>query len=203
MCYAYGVAKSNQEFFGCFTAFHLCEWNSKLCFLFSCDEDKSDNTVDERVSNKNSGTECGLPTSVQSPASPAKQNQTFICVSKAMPVQFSTGHVAGLSAAAEQPAAPCSTPPPALQGTTLQERINLEMSVLRRQEAVLKLQEEYYTLKIKRMRKQMEETLSEDWSSCWERLVSLCDSWLPVKCERWTRQKSRQPFNLFVLKLKS
>ncbi|KAL6111758.1 uncharacterized protein ACO6RY_08668 [Pungitius sinensis] len=40
--------------------------------------------------------------------------------------------------------------------------MDLEMSVLRRKEAVLKLQEEYYTLKIKLMKKQMEQPLSKD-----------------------------------------
>ncbi|XP_029907677.1 uncharacterized protein LOC115359378 [Myripristis murdjan] len=51
---------------------------------------------------------------------------------------------------------PCATVPtaaPSAQYTTLQERMDLEMSVLRRQEAVLKLQEEYYTLKIKQLKK--------------------------------------------------
>ena len=49
-----------------------------------------------------------------------------------------------------------STPasPHTSQHTTLQERMDLELSVLRRQEAVLKLQEEYYSLKIKLLKKQ-------------------------------------------------
>ncbi|CAL8337868.1 unnamed protein product [Lota lota] len=49
-----------------------------------------------------------------------------------------------------------STPasPHTSQHTTLQDRMDLEMSVLRRQEAVLKLQEEYYSLKIKLLKKQ-------------------------------------------------
>ncbi|KAJ3602551.1 hypothetical protein NHX12_030303 [Muraenolepis orangiensis] len=40
------------------------------------------------------------------------------------------------------------------QHTMPQERMDLEVSVLRRQEAVLKLQEEYYSLKIKLLKKQ-------------------------------------------------
>ncbi|XP_077582293.1 uncharacterized protein LOC144202997 isoform X2 [Stigmatopora nigra] len=50
----------------------------------------------------------------------------------------------------------------AAQCTMSQERMDLEMSVLRRQDAVLKLQEEYYTLKIEWMKKQMAQSTLQD-----------------------------------------
>ncbi|KAL6111757.1 uncharacterized protein ACO6RY_08668 [Pungitius sinensis] len=82
--------------------------------------------------------------------------------SKSLAVHFSTHHADGFAASAEPVDTLYSSPPPAANCTALQERMDLEMSVLRRKEAVLKLQEEYYTLKIKLMKKQMEQPLSKD-----------------------------------------
>ncbi|XP_029948386.1 myb/SANT-like DNA-binding domain-containing protein 3 isoform X2 [Salarias fasciatus] len=56
----------------------------------------------------------------------------------------------------------CLTSVQSVQCRTLQERRDLEMSVLRRQETVLRLQEEYYTLKLKMMKKQMEESAEKE-----------------------------------------
>lgn len=125
--------------------------------FFSCD-DGSDQTTDERFPNKHSLTELDLPTYPDPSASPAKQKPTFTNVPKSLAVH----RVAGFTAPAGRLATPCSTSPPSVHCTTSQERMDLEMSVLKRQEAVLKLQEEYYTLKIKMMKKQLEEPLSKD-----------------------------------------
>lgn len=94
--------------------------------------------------------------------SPAEEKITALTsVSKSLAARFSTPTVA--TVAREHSATLCSPAPPSVHSTTLQERMDLEMSVLRRQEAVLKLQEEYYTLKIKLMKKQMEESAQKDW----------------------------------------
>ncbi|XP_044037060.1 myb/SANT-like DNA-binding domain-containing protein 4 [Siniperca chuatsi] len=127
----------------------------------SSDEDGHDHTTDERFSNKHPLRELELPTYPDPSTSPAEQKMTaFTNVPKSLAVQFSTHRAIGLTASAEQLDTPCSAS--SVHCTTLQERMDLEMSVLRRQEAVLKLQEEYYTLKIKLMKKQMEEPLSKD-----------------------------------------
>lgn len=123
-------------------------------FFPSCDEDGNEHTIDEQFSNKH-------PAYPDPSTSPAEQKMTvFTNVPKSHAVHFNTHRVAGF-APVEPPDTPCSASPSA-HFTTVQERMDLEMSVLRRQEAVLKLQEEYYTLKIKLMRKQMEEPFSKD-----------------------------------------
>ncbi|XP_028303361.1 uncharacterized protein LOC114463774 [Gouania willdenowi] len=73
-------------------------------------------------------------------------------------VLFGSSHPMMFNESEENLDPSCTTPQQPAQFKTLQERVDLEMSVLRRQEAVLKLQEEYYTLKIKMMKKQMEES---------------------------------------------
>lgn len=123
--------------------------NASFAF-FSCVDDGSDHVTDEGFPNKHSLTELDLPACPDPSATPAKQkNPTF-------PKSLAAHRVAGFPAPAEQLAAPCCASPPSVHCTTSQERMDLEMSVLKRQEAVLKLQEEYYTLKIKMMKKQME-----------------------------------------------
>ncbi|XP_023811030.1 uncharacterized protein LOC101155681 [Oryzias latipes] len=58
---------------------------------------------------------------------------------------------------------PCSSSSsPICRPAALQEKFNLEMSVLRRQDKVLKLQEEYYALKIKLLKNQIKEFSQED-----------------------------------------
>ncbi|RVE72552.1 hypothetical protein OJAV_G00039910 [Oryzias javanicus] len=60
----------------------------------------------------------------------------------------------------QSPCSSSSSPPrrPAAQ----QEKLDLEMSVLRRQDKILKLQEEYYTLKIKLLKNQIKEFSQEN-----------------------------------------
>ncbi|KAM9361597.1 uncharacterized protein ABDE67_022651 [Symphorus nematophorus] len=128
----------------------------------SCDEDGNDHTIDGRFSNKHPLTELDLPTYPDPSTSPADQKMTFTDVPKSFTVQLSNHRAAGFSASAERLDTPFSASPPSAHCTTLQERMDLEMSVLRRQEAVLKLQEEYYALKIKMMKKQMEEPHLKD-----------------------------------------
>nr|XP_046240311.1 myb-related transcription factor, partner of profilin-like [Scatophagus argus] len=117
----------------------------------SCGEDGKDNTTEERL------TDLDLPAYPDPSTSPANQKMTFTDVPKSLTVQFGTHRAAGCTASAARLDTPSSVSPPSVHCTTLQERMDLEMSVLRRQEAVLKLQEEYYMLKIKLMKKQMEE----------------------------------------------
>lgn len=105
--------------------------------------------MDESFSNS-------FPLTSSASTSPAKENAAFVNIRKSLALQFSCGS----KTPGELPATLCPTIPPSVQCPTLQERIDLEMSVLRRQDAVLKLQEEYYTLKIKKIRKEMEEPLS-------------------------------------------
>lgn len=130
-------------------------------FFFSCDE--NEHTIDERFSNKHPLRELELPAYPDPSTSPAKQKMAASTnVPKSLAVHFSTHRATGFAASSDHLDTPCSTSPPAVHCKTMQERMDLEMSVLRRQEAVLKLQEEYYTLKIKLMKKQMEEPLSKD-----------------------------------------
>ncbi|GLD69987.1 uncharacterized protein AKAME5_002130400 [Lates japonicus] len=128
----------------------------------SCDKDGNDHTTDERLTNKRPLTEHELSTYPDPSTSPGEQKITFANVPNSLAVQFSTPRAAIFTASGEHSDTPCSTSPTSAHCTTLQERMDLEMSVLRRQEAVLKLQEEYYTLKIKLMKKQMEEPLQKD-----------------------------------------
>lgn len=94
--------------------------------------------------------------------SPEEQKVSFYNSVHHSPVMHIGNHGMTVSAATV-PVAPLtmprsvSTPASSVhisQHTTLQERMDLEMSVLRRQDAVLKLQEEYYSLKIKLLKKQ-------------------------------------------------
>lgn len=119
-------------------------------------EDGNDHTMDEKFSNKHLQTELDFPTCLDQSTSPAEQKCTFTNVPLA--VQVSTLHAAGFTAEPVDTA--CSTSPSSVHWATLQEPKDLEIPVLRRQEALLKLQEEYYKLKIKLMKKQIEETLS-------------------------------------------
>ncbi|XP_042367482.1 uncharacterized protein LOC121965382 [Plectropomus leopardus] len=128
-----------------------------------CDGDENQRTIDETFSDKHPLREMELPTYPDNSTSPAEQKITvYTNIPKSIAVNFSSHPAAGFNASAEHPDTPCSTTPPSVHCTTLQERMDLEMSVLRRQESVLKLQEEYYTLKIKMMKKQMEEPLSKN-----------------------------------------
>lgn len=132
-------------------------------FFSSCDEDGNDHSIDERFTNNHPLRDLELPTYPDPSTSPAEEKMTaFTNVPKSLAVHFSTPCAAGFTASAEQTHTPCSTSPTSAHCTTLQERMDLEMCVLRRQEAVLRLQEEYYTLKIKLMKKQMEEPLQKD-----------------------------------------
>lgn len=108
-----------------------------------------------------------LPVYSDASTSPREQKMVFNSIPKSLAVQFSSPCSAVFTASGEHLDTPCSTSPTTtVHCATLQERMDLEMSVLRRQEAVLKLQEEYYTLKIKLMKKQMEEPHQDDWSDC-------------------------------------
>lgn len=173
-------------------------------FFSSCEEDGNDRSIDERFTDNHPLTKLELPTYPDPSTSPAEQKVTaFTNVPKSLAMHFSTPRAAGFTASAEQLHTPCSTSTPSVHCTTLQERMDLEMCVLRRQEAVLRLQEEYYTLKIKLMKKQMEEPLPKNWSSCRERPVAPVDLCLPVKCDHSCQQKIKLYYDLFVLKLKS
>ncbi|XP_028262549.1 uncharacterized protein LOC114436473 isoform X2 [Parambassis ranga] len=74
----------------------------------------------------------------------------------------SSGTSASLIDSGEHLDASCSASIQTAGSTSLQERMNLEMTVMRRQAAVLKLQQEYYTLKIKQLKMQMNESLQND-----------------------------------------
>ncbi|KAM7401823.1 hypothetical protein PAMP_017101 [Pampus punctatissimus] len=125
----------------------------------SCDMDGSDHTIEERFADKHQMTDLELPAyAANISASPPEQKlAAFTNIPKSLAVQFSTPRSAVFTASGNQ-----SDSPTSMHCTTIQERMDLEMSVLRRQEAVLKLQEEYYTLKIKLMKKQMEDPLPKD-----------------------------------------
>lgn len=112
----------------------------------------------ETFSNRYPLAELELHTYTTASTSTAKPNITLTTVPKSLALQFS----GGFSAPEDGVAGPCLTSSPSLHFPTMQERVDLEMSVLRRQDAVLKLQEEYYMLKIKMIKKQMKEPFSED-----------------------------------------
>lgn len=124
----------------------------------SSDKDGNPHTVNERFTNKCPLAEHDLPTYSDPSVSPAAQKFTFSNVAKSFAVQLGTPHAVVLTDSGEHLGTSCSSCPPSAHCTNLQERMDLEMSVLRRQEEVLKLQQEYYTLKIKLMKKQMEES---------------------------------------------
>ncbi|XP_058487114.1 uncharacterized protein LOC131460536 [Solea solea] len=130
---------------------------------FRCEKDLNSHTDDDSFTNKCPLTGHEFSTYPQPPSSPGEQKMTaFTSLPRSHVVQFGAAHASFLMASGEHPDTPCSTSPTTAHCTSLQERMDLEMSVLRRQEAVLKLQEEYYTLKIKLMRKQMEEPPQKD-----------------------------------------
>ncbi|XP_068450644.1 myb/SANT-like DNA-binding domain-containing protein 4 [Clinocottus analis] len=135
---------------------------SELMEAHQNSDEGSEHRIDARYSNQHPQRELELPTYPDPSTSPAEQKMADF--PKTFAVHFSTHHAAGVAAAAEHRDAfrpSSSSAPPAAHCTTLQERVDLEMSVLRRQEAVLRLQEEYYTLKIQLMKRQTE-TLSKD-----------------------------------------
>lgn len=138
----------------CFFVIWIYVLSNKFIDLFfspSCDEDGNDHT------------ELDLPT-YPNPSTPlAEQKLTLTNVPTSLAVQFSAHRAAGFAASAEPLDTPCAASPRCtVHCSPLQERNDLEISVLRRQEAVLKLQEEYYTLKIKQIKKQMEEPIPKD-----------------------------------------
>lgn len=83
-------------------------------------------------------------------------NEEWICKSGCEKMRNDHANDETVPKSEERLDASCWTPWQPAHSRTAQERLDLEMSVLRRQERVLKLQEEYYTLKIKMMKKQME-----------------------------------------------
>lgn len=121
-----------------------------FCCFFRCDQDGNNHIIEEIFSNKK---ELDFPVYTNPPTSAAKQMMPFTNITK---------KPAGFTASAERQNASHSTSPPSAQSASSKERQDMEMSVLRRQEAVLKLQEEYYTLKIKLMKKQMEALPQKD-----------------------------------------
>ncbi|XP_063765907.1 uncharacterized protein LOC134882227, partial [Eleginops maclovinus] len=128
----------------------------------SCDEDGNQHSIDERFSKKHPLRELELPTHSEPSSSPAEPEITvFPNFPKSIAMHFSTPRAADFATSAGHQETSCSSSSPG-NCTMLQDRLDLEMSVLRRQETVLKLQEEYYTLKIKMMKKQIEEPLSKD-----------------------------------------
>lgn len=92
-----------------------------------------------------------------SPAQPKRKLLPFSHIHKPLAAHFSNHHDTGFNASEEHLETSCSTSLSPVHCATLQDKLDLEMSVLRRQEAVLKLQEEYYTLKINLMKKKMAE----------------------------------------------
>lgn len=116
----------------------------------SCDRDENHHTLHETPLSEDdfsSYVPCNIPT---------KEEPTIVNIPKLLSVRVGSPHPVVAFSSGEPLSTPCSTSSSLVNGTTLQERMDLEISVLRRQEAVLKLQEEYYTLKIKMMKKQME-----------------------------------------------
>ncbi|KAM9813848.1 uncharacterized protein ACB057_003668 [Neosynchiropus ocellatus] len=124
----------------------------------SCDNDGNPNTQGERFTIKHQG---DLSPSAYSddPSVSLVEHKVppFLHIPKLLPVQYH--HGMDYSAAGDPADTPSSSYGPS---ATLQERMDLEMSVLRRQDAVLKLQEEYYTLKIKMMKRKMEDDVIND-----------------------------------------
>lgn len=129
-----------------------------MLFFSRCGKEDEDCTT-TRVTNNGPFPETALFTYPDPSTSPHEHKMTgFTNVSTSLAVQFSSPNAAVFTVAREHSNTPRMTSPPSAHGTTSQERTDLEMSVLRRQEAVLKLQEEYYALKIKLMKKQMEQS---------------------------------------------
>lgn len=135
--------------------------SSWCCFPFSCNEDGGEDTMRETSSNKHPLAELEHHTYTAASTSTAKPNITLTNVPKSLALQISTG----FSAPDDELASPCPTTAPCPHCPSSQERMDLEMSVLRRQDAVLKLQEEYYMLKLEMIKKQMQAPFSENWKS--------------------------------------
>ncbi|XP_051931767.1 uncharacterized protein si:dkey-6e2.2 [Hippocampus zosterae] len=93
-----------------------------------------------------------------STTTPGQKFNPFCNIPKQFAVQFSPHFSAASGEQSNSHCCPCTH---AAHCTPSQERMDLEMSVLRRQEAVLKLQEEYYTLKIQQMKKQTAKSLQD------------------------------------------
>lgn len=156
--------------------FKPCIFKCKFFCHFSCENDEKKHAVNERFTDKHSLTELELPSYAASQTLPSKHHvdpstspplqkiSPFANIPRSLAVHFNSPCTALSATPAEQLDSPCSASPSSVHCTTLQDRLDLEMSVLRRQEAVLKLQEEYYTLKIKLMKKQMEEPILKEWS---------------------------------------
>ncbi|XP_061688908.1 uncharacterized protein LOC133507649 isoform X2 [Syngnathoides biaculeatus] len=115
----------------------------------------------EQFKAKHEQTQLELPAYAgdQSTTAVGQKRTSFSNISKQLPVQFSPHHPAASGEQSNSNCFPCTH---VAHCTTSQERMDLEVSVLRRQEAVLKLQEEYYTLKIHRLKKQMAESPLQD-----------------------------------------
>lgn len=120
-------------------------------FVCSCDENENNPTRNENFPNKQEETE---------QESLMEQKFTLTNIPNSLMEGFN-GPPGATFTGSEHLETSCPTPPSA-QCTTLEERVDLEMSVLRRQEAVLKLQQEYYTLKIRLLKKQIEESTQKD-----------------------------------------
>ncbi|XP_041836993.1 uncharacterized protein si:dkey-6e2.2 [Melanotaenia boesemani] len=124
----------------------------------SSDKDGSYHVIYKVFANKQQMEE-DLPV-CPDPAIPLMEQKTNI--TKSVTVHCNSPHAGVCADSGEHIDTSSSTSPPSAHCTTLQERMDLEMSVLRRQEAVLKLQQEYYTLKIRLMKKQMEESAQKN-----------------------------------------
>jgi len=132
-------------------------------FHFSFDEESNLCNTPLTENGHQSGTESSTIRLSDPFDSPEEHKVSFFNSVHHSPVMHMGNHgMSGINAAAV-PVGPLtmprsiSTPASSVhisQHTTLQERMDLEMSVLRRQDAVLKLQEEYYSLKIKLLKKQ-------------------------------------------------
>lgn len=111
----------------------------------------------ETFSNEHPLPELQNHTYTTTSTSTAKPNITLTNVPNSLTLQFSTG----FKTRGDELASPCPTSAPCPHYPSSQERMDLELSVLRRQDAVLKLQEEYYTLKLQMIKKQMQVPFSK------------------------------------------
>ncbi|KAM8868657.1 uncharacterized protein ACB058_006231 isoform 1-T2 [Synchiropus picturatus] len=125
----------------------------------SCDNDGNPNTQGERFTIKHHQGDLSPSAYSDDPSVPLVEHKVppFLHIPKLLPVQYQ--HGMDYSVGGDPADTPSSSYAPS---AAVQERMDLEMSVLRRQDAVLKLQEEYYTLKIKKMKRKMEEDVIND-----------------------------------------
>ncbi|XP_019736683.1 uncharacterized protein LOC109522498 isoform X2 [Hippocampus comes] len=114
----------------------------------------------EQFKAKHEQADLVLPADAADPSTttPGQKLTSFCNIPKQFAVQFSPHFSAASGEQSNSHCCPCTH---AAHCTASQERMDLEMSVLRRQEAVLKLQEEYYTLKIQQMKKQTGKSLQD------------------------------------------